>query len=107
MVMVNLDPRSISSATLIKANQLKTVPDDRMDRVPVFEVKKIYALPEYLRLMIHFDPEPLPGMQRSQPLLQFGLYVHRWPIDLLSRRFAGLHLKDIKLPKSEAAADVE
>jgi hypothetical protein len=34
-----------------------------MSRVPVFEVKKIYALAEYLRLMIPFYPEALPGMQ--------------------------------------------
>jgi len=34
-----------------------------MNRVPVLEVKKIYALAEYLRFMILFYPEALPGMQ--------------------------------------------
>ena len=40
-----------------------------MGKEQILDMEEVQSLTEYLRLMIHFDPEALTGMQTSEALL--------------------------------------
>jgi hypothetical protein len=60
-VMPNLNSRSVFYTLLVKTEDFKRVANERMNRVPVFDVKK-YSLTEYLRFMIRFYSQALLGV---------------------------------------------
>src|SRR5215471_2068160 len=82
MVVPDLNALGIAHAPPIQAGQLEREPDQRVDRVPVLDMKEIEPLPEDLRFVIALDPQPLPRMKAPEPLLQLvqDIIVHcRYP----------------------------
>src|SRR5256885_14173067 len=68
----------ISASAPVETGQLKCIPNDRMDRIPVLYVKGEEALAEDLCLVVRLDTQSLSRMQRSETPLQFAqdIFVH-------------------------------
>lgn len=81
VVVPDLDALRVALPAPIEPRQLEQRPHQRMNRVPVLDMKEIEALAEYLRLVILFDAEALPCVQTPQPSLQFAedIIVHGKP----------------------------
>src|SRR5947209_9191119 len=62
----------ILASAPVETGQLKCISNDRMDRIPVRDVKGEKALAEDLCLMIRLDSQSLFRMKRSETLLQFA-----------------------------------
>ena len=79
MVVPDLNALVIAHAPPIQAGQLEREADQRVDRVPVLDVKEIETLPEDLSLVIALDTQPLPRVKTSEPLLQLvqDIIVHQ------------------------------
>jgi hypothetical protein len=68
-VLLDDDVLGISAPTPIKAGQLQDISNERMNGVPVLDMKEIEALTEDLGFMIGFDSQSLLGMDPAQTLL--------------------------------------
>jgi hypothetical protein len=69
----------ISPRAPVEAAQLERTANDRLQGIPVFEMKKREALAEDPRFMIGLDAQALPGMQTAEALLQFDQNVLMHP----------------------------
>ncbi len=69
-VTANLDALGIAPAPPVQSRQLQRAADQRMSRAPVLDMEKGQSLAEDLRLMIHLDTEPLPGMEMPETPFQ-------------------------------------
>jgi hypothetical protein len=56
------DLRRVANATPVEAHRNESGANEYPRQHQIFDVKKIYALAEDLRLMILLDPEPLSRM---------------------------------------------
>ncbi len=61
----------------VKSRQPKDSLDESVGKEQILDMEEVQALPKDLRLMIHFDPEALTGMQTAEALLQLLLDIVR------------------------------
>src|SRR5438067_4991696 len=59
----------------IKTRQLQGVSNDRMDRIPIPDVKGEEAVAEDLCLVVRLDTQSLSRMERSETPFQFAQYI--------------------------------
>src|ERR1700756_2298406 len=71
MVVAYLYAFGIVTPALIQPDKLQGIANDRVDRIPVLNVKEIDATAKYASLMILFNSEPLAGIHSPEALLQF------------------------------------
>jgi hypothetical protein len=62
IVVPDLHARGIGPSTPIQAGQLEERADDRMNRIPVLDVKESESLTKDLGLMVGLDSETLLGI---------------------------------------------
>src|SRR5260221_6588640 len=70
MIVPYLYAFRILTAVLIQPNQLQGIANNRVDRVPVLNVKEIDTTAKNASLMILFNSEPLTGIHSPETLLQ-------------------------------------
>src|ERR1700730_17334764 len=80
LLFVSLDRNAfrIPAGPPIESRQLQRRSNDRRRQGYVLEMKKSEPLTEDLRLMVPLDPQPLPGVKRSETFLQSvqNFFVH-------------------------------
>src|SRR5665647_2519445 len=70
MIVPDLDILRILAATPIQSHQTKCSPNDRMNRIPVLNMKKGDALAKNLGFVIGLNSQALSCVQPTQPPLQ-------------------------------------
>ncbi len=70
LVVGQAQARRVALASPIEPGELQAVPDHRMERVPVLDVKEAPPAREDVRLVVSFDAEALPGVEPAEPLLE-------------------------------------
>src|SRR4029077_8844008 len=68
----------IPASAPVETGQLQCVSNDRMDRIPVLDVKGEQAFAEDLRRVVRLDTQSLSRVERSETFLQFAqdIFVH-------------------------------
>src|SRR5271157_5217510 len=81
IVMPDDNALRVPPSAPIESGQLQRVANERMDRIPVLDVKEVDALAEDLRLVVRLDSKSQSRVQRSETLLQFqqDFLVHQEP----------------------------
>jgi hypothetical protein len=62
IVVTNLDVFGVPAAAPVESSQLERVANNRVDGIPILNVKKVNAVPKYTRFIIILDPKSLSRM---------------------------------------------
>ncbi len=75
VVVPDGDAFGVAQRAPVKSGQLQDGSNDRLRRIPVFQVEEGEALAELLGFVIPLNPQALPRMQGTEALLQFDQNV--------------------------------
>src|SRR3990172_12137688 len=68
LVLADAYPQRVAPAAAVQADQPQAVTDERVDRIPVFEVKEVGTLAEHLGLVLGLQAQPLSQMHTPNAL---------------------------------------
>src|SRR5205085_5807107 len=65
-------PAHVAPCAAVETCDTQAQPDHRVRRIPPLDLEKVEPRAEAVRFVILLHAQPLPGMDRAQPLLQPG-----------------------------------